>query len=629
LGATGTWHVGTSRWAAAAAASASNVTMMLAAMFFTGVAATPAALVCPLDLPSPTPQCACVSVRVCLAPHTGLQTMVVSQSRGRVLLGAAAATALLVAVVLLGWGRDRIRVHHYRVRCHPTGPSSEGALACVWAAETQWRREGELLACIDLPSSFRPELAVVRALVVGATWTQAAPVVHLPGSSTVCVAAVAEDHRENAWVTPTPTAAGAVGTDEDGPTHAVFVFEYTNATAALLDPEPEVARRAPLHVKTPIAYVGTILQTPLAPTDAERAAARAVVRGLGTGAADVDCRTFVQAEADRPAGNCSALYGQELATCRGPLSSDPTSALAMLARPVDEWRLRRLTWYRTAAPSAVLLLPLCADGLPLTVSLACCPRLAPAVREHRSETSAVSDVGAPWGGHRVVLVGDSMLRKLAAVWTASLTAHEETIPCACGTRSLPQPLPSGVAHIPLQGLSDTLDGALRALRFASASAEPGDVLVVGAGLWDAAYGSLAVYSSKVRDLLLAAAGSRFGRVVWVTTTAIHPGRRRVSEHHMNAVLTWHNYFTTVRVDAVNVLALRQLRRLERLGRIAHGRIEVVDTMPLTRAAPWMTVPGDMVHYCSPLLVELQYLLLQQLALGAPGQDARRTLDSAA
>ena len=224
-----------------------------------------------------------------------------------------------------------------------------------------------------------------------------------------------------------------------------------------------------------------------------------------------------------------------------------------------------------------------------------------------------------------MLLGDSTLRKLAAAWTASLTLHEEAIPCTCATRPIAQPSPDAVAHIPLKGLQDTLDGALRALKFASTSAAPGDILVVGSGLWDAAYGNLDVYRSKVRDLLVAAAASSFSRVLWVTTSAIHPGRRRMSEHAMNSVLTWHNYFTTVRVDAVNEIALAQLRRLERTRHIREGRIEVVDTTHLTRAAPWSTQPGDMVHYCPPLLVELQYLLQRQLALGSPGRDSRASL----
>ena len=235
----------------------------------------------------------------------------------------------------------------------------------------------------------------------------------------------------------------------------------------------------------------------------------------------------------------------------------------------------------------------------------------------------MGDVAAAWGGHKVIMVGDSTLRKLAAMWTASLALDEEAIPCTCGTRPLPQPAPARVSHIPLKGLQDTLDSALKSLEFASASAAPGDVLVVGSGLWDAAYGSLTVYSQRVRQLLLAAAQSRFGRVLWITTSAIHPARRVTDVNAMNTVLTWHNYFTTVRVDAVNDLALAQLQRLERGGRIQEGRIEVVDATHITGAAAWTTIPGDMVHYCPALLVELQYLIHRQLTLGS-GNSATST-----
>ena len=241
----------------------------------------------------------------------------------------------------------------------------------------------------------------------------------------------------------------------------------------------------------------------------------------------------------------------------------------------------------------------------------------------------LSDVDAPWANKKVVLLGDSMTRKLAAMWTAALSQDRHKLPCACSTRPFALPHPASVAHIPLRLLEDSLDGALRTLKFASASAEPGDILVVNAGLWNAAYGTLANYQARVRELLMAAAASRFQRVLWLTTTAIHPGRRRTSEHAMNAVLTWHNYFTTVRVDATNTLALRQLQRLEVDGRILPGRIEVVDVTHMARAAPWLTMPGDMVHYCPTMLVEMLYLMQRQLSLGAPGRDSRTAMADSA
>jgi len=294
----------------------------------------------------------------------------------RVRLLAAATTALLL--VYLGWRHVSqppvVLTVAYGISCHDDGAGGRRALittegdpagggradglaaaaaaapaadqlVCHWHGRRRWYQPEELLSCIDLPSGYQPELVVVRALLVGPAWSQATTVVHLPGTHMVCAVALPDDHKQNAWVNGDAGRTGAAAVN--GPTQVVFNIEYANATAALLDPEPEVAQRNPsLQVRTRIPYLGTLLQTTFGATPEERALAHQTVLSAA--------HTAPQCPADRAGSgapvateNCTALLGPEL-PCMGVGPGDPRSPLELLHRPMEEWRLARFTWYASS-----------------------------------------------------------------------------------------------------------------------------------------------------------------------------------------------------------------------------------------------------------------------------------------
>jgi len=293
-----------------------------------------------------------------------MKAMTMIGANVRVRLLAAATTALLL--VYLGWRHMSrppvVLTITYDISCHDDGASrralitSEGdpvggggvdglAVAdqpvCHWHGRRMYRPEEELLSCVDLPSGYQPELVVVRALLIGPAWSQTTTVVHLPGTHTVCALRLPDNHRQNAWVNGDAGRMGAATVN--GPSQVVFNIEYANATAALLDPEPEVAHRNPsLKARTRIPYLGTLLQTTFAATPDERALAHQTVLSAA--------HTAPQCPADRAGTgamateNCTALLGPEL-PCMGVGPHDTRSPLELLHRPMEEWRLARFTWY--------------------------------------------------------------------------------------------------------------------------------------------------------------------------------------------------------------------------------------------------------------------------------------------
>eukprot|EP00656_Telonema_subtile_P003075 TRINITY_DN1140_c0_g1_i4.p1 TRINITY_DN1140_c0_g1~~TRINITY_DN1140_c0_g1_i4.p1 ORF type:complete len:375 (+),score=51.39 TRINITY_DN1140_c0_g1_i4:93-1217(+) len=107
--------------------------------------------------------------------------------------------------------------------------------------------------------------------------------------------------------------------------------------------------------------------------------------------------------------------------------------------------------------------------------------------------------------------------------------------------------------------------ALPALLQQIAAETPGNrsAVLVNTGLWDAAYGEVSeTYGTMLTQVFRALAAAGFTRILWRTTTAVHP-------HTLPSLLPKHRQFTNPRVERLNQLATGALTR-------AGTRIDVLD-----------------------------------------------------
>ena len=125
------------------------------------------------------------------------------------------------------------------------------------------------------------------------------------------------------------------------------------------------------------------------------------------------------------------------------------------------------------------------------------------------------------------------------------------------------------------------------------------VLVLNAGLWDAAYGELAAVSAAIGPFLRAArveaARAGFGRLVWLTTTDVHPevyGRLRLDRKKQ--------FFTAPRVHALNNMARAAMAAMPHRGPAPFGtqvRLSILDAWQISQARDDDPLtPTDMRHY---------------------------------
>ena len=149
-------------------------------------------------------------------------------------------------------------------------------------------------------------------------------------------------------------------------------------------------------------------------------------------------------------------------------------------------------------------------------------------------------------------------------------------------------------HAALTGAGSAAGSAARS----SVPAKKGDrVLLLNAGLWDAAYGSVAGFAAAVGPFLRmarrAAAEAGFNRLLWMTSPSVHP----VVYGDLERDQTKHA-FTSPRVQLINWLARDAVmrERTQPLGGPTDVQIDLVDVWPLSAAREDDPLtPSDMRH----------------------------------
>jgi len=107
---------------------------------------------------------------------------------------------------------------------------------------------------------------------------------------------------------------------------------------------------------------------------------------------------------------------------------------------------------------------------------------------------------------QLVFMGDSVMRQVSELLNCSLD------------------LASPHSHIPIRSFfpKGARKQALQALE-SVASPKDASVVLNAAGLWQCAYGGLGAWRAGLYDVFQAAKDLGFKRIVWVQTTAVHPG----------------------------------------------------------------------------------------------------------
>ena len=145
--------------------------------------------------------------------------------------------------------------------------------------------------------------------------------------------------------------------------------------------------------------------------------------------------------------------------------------------------------------------------------------------------------------------------------------------------------------------ADADSGIAAAARSSEGAKTGGRVLPLNAGLWDAAYGSVAGFAAAIGPFLRmarrAAAEVGFDRLLWMTSPAVHP----VVYGNLAEDETKHA-FTSPRVQLINSLARDAVmrERAQPLGGPRDVQIDIVDVWPLTAAREDDPLtPSDMRH----------------------------------